>query len=561
MNNKVLVIGLDGATFNLIDPWIKQGKLPHIKNVIDKGFRSTLLSTMPPVSAPAWTSFITGKNPGKHGILQFYDVGPIPTESGETELEIRPGDFSIVNARSIQTKTMWKIVSDADKKMVAINVPMTYPPTPVNGIMITGMLTPPGSSNFTYPPELSSSLEEYEIDLTSKERDFSFSDRGWIITRQRDMLEKRWKTAVRLMKEFDWDLFTVVFTGTDRLQHRFWQCLDPNIDTDPVELKKYGPALEEYYERLDWIVGDLIEQAGKDTQTIILSDHGFGPMPQHEINMHLLLKELQMTNPANGNNWATFLRSILNSIGLDAPARQKYLGKLMPGLLRKAEQTGLKYVWQASAARIVPLHTNIGGIWINVGETQKTSTQYKTHYEETRNKLISRLDKLEDHIDGTKIVSEVFKREEIYSGKLLHKTPDIIFVLNPNYQLRGGKPRSNSMIFRDTPLSAIQGDHLPEGILMLLGNHVQNIHSQTNFRLEDVTATILYLLGIPIPSDLDGRVVADAFDEELLRVNPISIIETSDSDIDLQSDAAMIWDSEEDKQQVEERLRDLGYLD
>jgi predicted AlkP superfamily phosphohydrolase/phosphomutase len=564
MNRKVLVIGLDGGTFSILDPLMEGDKLPHIQEIMDKGFRSILLSTVPPVSAPAWASFITGKNPGKHGVLQFYDIGPVPMGESQTELEIRPGDFAIVNARSIRARTLWQIASEAGRKMIIINVPMTYPPTPINGIMITGLLTPPGSTHLTYPPELAASLKGYEIDLTPEEKDFDSPGKRQLIERQRAILEKRWETSIRLMKEFDWDLFMVVFTGTDRLQHRFWRCLDPGANGDPAELKEYYDLLEEYYERLDWIVGDLVRQAGEDVYAIILSDHGFGTMPQREVNTHLLLKELGVVNQASGSNWATFLRSFLNKIGLDAHNRQKYLGKVMPrAWLRKAEQVGLERVWNVSKARIVTLHTNVGGIWINVKGGEKDGlVESGMHYEGLRDQLISNLCELQDPINGAKIVSNVFKREELYTGELLRKIPDLVFMLSSDYKLSGGTARSDSFVSREATSSTIQGDHLPEGILMISGKGVRNLRSQTDFEIEDVTTTILHLLGIPVPTDMDGRVVLDAFDEDFLRDNPIESVNVSSSSEPSKIDATPpLWESDQDQKNVEERLRSLGYLD
>ena len=559
MKNRVLVIGLDGGTFAILDPWMAKGKLPHIQKIVHGGFRSVLMSTVPPVSAPAWASFITGKNPGKHSVLQFYDVGPIPAGKVETEVELRPGDYAIVNAKSVKGKTLWEIASEAGRKVVVINVPMTYPPIPVNGVMITGLLTPPGSTNFTYPPELAASLTDYEIDLTTDEKDFNFPDKKWIIQRQREILEKRWQASVRLMKEYDWDLFTVVFTGIDRLQHRFWRCLDPSADSDPAEMREYYDMLEEYYARLDWIVGDLVRQAGEDVRTIILSDHGFGPMPKKVINTHLFLKELEAKGDGNRRNWATVLRSFLNRIGLDVRNRQKYLGRVIPrSWLRRAEQVGMEHVWSVSKARIVALHTHIGGLWINRERVGEQSSEY----ESLRNELMSKLRELQDPEDGTYVVSSVFRREEIYTGEFLPKTPDLVFMLSPGYRLFGGATRTNSFVSIPQTPYVIQGDHLPEGILILSGDGVRNTSATTNLRIEDVTATTLYLLGIPVPTDMDGRVITDAFDASFVQMNPVEFVEASSLTTSPATDeSASPWESEEDERNVKEHLRALGYLD
>jgi len=567
MSGKVLVIGLDGGTFTILDPLAKKGKLPNMQRIMGSGFCGTLLSTIPPVSAPAWSTFITGKNPGKHGVFQFFDITPNREGKSQVELELRPGTFAIVNASSIKEATLWQIASDAGRKVVIINVPMTYPPVKVNGIMITGMLTPSGASQFTYPPELAKSLAGYEIDLSFEEKDFDLAKKSSLINRQMEILEKRGETSLRLMREYPWDLFMVVFTGTDRLQHRFWRSFDlPGIDSDPTEVSEYGNKVEEYYQKLDLIIGDLMRHAGEDVHTIIISDHGFGPMPQQEVSYHNLLRELGVADYVGSGNWAASLRSFLHRVGLDAQNRQKYLGKVMPrAWLNKAERLGQKHVWSVSQARIVNLHTNMGGIWLNVkgAGSEEGVVESGTHYEEMRDQLITKLYRLEDPETGMKFVSKVFKREEVYFGEHLAQTPDLIFVLNSGYRLSGRVVNEDSLVIsREMASPMKQGTHLPEGILMISGEGVRNLRSQTDFKLEDATATILYSLGLPIPTDMDGRVVLDALDANFLQRNPVEFVEISSS-----SETSNIgvtpprWETEEDQKSVEERLRSLGYLD
>ena len=127
---KVICIGLDGATFDLIRPWLSKGKLPNIGRIIKDGVWGELESVIPPVSAPAWTSFMTGKNPGKHGIFGF------KKEKQGTYEEL------FVNRKLIKSETLWKCLSDVGKKVIVINVPLTYPPEEINGYLMSGMDTP-----------------------------------------------------------------------------------------------------------------------------------------------------------------------------------------------------------------------------------------------------------------------------------------------------------------------------------------------------------------------------------------------------------------------------------
>src|SRR5258708_11462961 len=146
MGSHVFVIGLDGATFDLIHPFIAQGFLPNLQSLISKGSYGELSSTIPPVTASAWTSFMTGKNPGKHGLFDFM-------QRRKNSYDLAP-----VSAFDRDGKAVWEIASELGKKCIVIGVPVTYPPTPLNGLMVTGMLTPRGAADYTYPPELKNEI-------------------------------------------------------------------------------------------------------------------------------------------------------------------------------------------------------------------------------------------------------------------------------------------------------------------------------------------------------------------------------------------------------------------
>ena len=157
--DKVLIIGLDGGTWSVLTPWINNGSLPNLGRLQQAGCWGDLLSTIPPLTAPAWSTFATGKNPGKHGVFHFVSSG---FSQAARTVGATP---EIVDSRSIKSATLWDILGHHNRKVGLVNIPMTYPPRPVNGFMITSFLTPPNASVFTYPPELSSKLTDYQIDL------------------------------------------------------------------------------------------------------------------------------------------------------------------------------------------------------------------------------------------------------------------------------------------------------------------------------------------------------------------------------------------------------------
>ena len=203
-SQKTAVIGLDGGTFDLIKPWVEEGYLPTFKKLMNDGVWGELRSTMPPITAPAWSSFITGMNPGNHGLIDF--------------IKRRPGTYEVgpVNASVRRGRSLWSLLSDSGKKVLTANVPVTFPPEPVNGTLITGLLTPSETSEFTYPPELAKRLRDsgYRIHAPqSYARGNIDSFLNSIEETTTIQINHLWK----LMDEEPWDFMMYVFRGPDRM--------------------------------------------------------------------------------------------------------------------------------------------------------------------------------------------------------------------------------------------------------------------------------------------------------------------------------------------------------
>ncbi len=268
---KVLVIGMDGATWDLMGPFMDQGHLPRLKALRDGGVYGPLLSVIPPLSPPAWTSAATGVNPGMHGIFDFFRLDP---------------DSMIVyseTARSRRVPGVWTLLSEAGHKVGMLNMPMTDPPDPVDGFMVAG-LPHPDSVGFAYPPELEARLhrEGYRLDrmgealIAGHEADLESEIVG--------TFRKRKQVALELGEENpDLDMYWVVFTGTDRIQHFFWKFMEKDHPFyDPALAPRFGDSILHVYEAIDEAVGELVDQAsaqaaaqGRELAVIVLSDHGF----------------------------------------------------------------------------------------------------------------------------------------------------------------------------------------------------------------------------------------------------------------------------------------------
>ena len=256
-SNKTIVLGLDSATFDLMDPWIEAGKLPAIKKLMDSGCYGVLRSSIPPLSPVAWTSFMTGMNPAKHGVFDFIEPGLLDEER-----------IIFNNRTNCRGKTIWKYLNEQGYKTVMVNIPMTYPPEEVDGCMVSGMGTPSTSSEFTYPPDLKDRLFDelgtYITDLGGFNTTMKAEN---IIKFLHDMVKNRLAATRFLMETTEWDFFMVVFMAIDRAQHKLWEYMD-------VDGGKFQDAILKIYQDVDEAVGNILSSVDDDTNVVIMSDHG-----------------------------------------------------------------------------------------------------------------------------------------------------------------------------------------------------------------------------------------------------------------------------------------------
>jgi len=560
MPDKVLVIGLDGATWDVLDPWISDGSLPHLAKLRQSGSWGRLRSTIPPITAPAWSTFMTGKRPGKHGMFHFINLFG---EDSTTDCK-----RAIVNARDLKSSTLWDIMGHHGRKVVLINVPMTYPPRPVNGCMITGLLTPRCASSFTYPPELSRELTGYVIDLNRFIDTKPFQGRRKdpkitaptisLVQEFRDMLERRARTSLSLMESKPWDFFTVVFTGTDRMGHYLWPYHRPADANDTPEVQELCHAVHEYYVRLDEIAGELVERAGGDVTVIVMSDHGMGP--KHSKRMYCsnwlrqhgwLYEKSEQTRITNPDGW-------LRRIGIPRDKIGQIVHRI-PGLARSrlvrsaVKSRSATVNVEQSRAYCVPMYNNIMGIRINLVNEKR---------EALRREVMQELKKIMDPETGQGVVREVYKGEDYYYGPYADNIPDIIVIMEPDY---GCSPHLGQYSAVVTKLQAVPpgGSHRLEGVFLASGPGViSNPESLDNLGIEDVAPTVLYLMGLSVPSDVDGRVLTEVVAPTVLESRPIKYGEPMGfwprGDEVMFSDEVM---SDEDEAEIRERLQALGYLD
>ncbi len=562
--HKVIVIGLDGATFDLIEPWAREGHLPTLARLMDEGARGLLASTVPPMTGPAWTTFMTGKNPGKHGIYDWiyrhrdsYDVSP-------------------TTARHCRDATIWSILSDAGQRVCAFNVPMTFPPKPVNGVQISGMPAPSTKVTITHPVELLSEIErdvgEY---LVYPDPGQAYSDQGVDA-----FLDRLYRTTARRLEVMnylrareDWDFFMLVLNGTDTVQHAMWKYMSPDHPQhDPTKYAKYGDAILRYFQYVDKALGEIVAGLDQDTVLMIMSDHGFGPFH----------KFIHVNNWLRQNGWLKIkrtpqarLKSLLFSLGFSPMKIYKLLMRFGLGALKREVVRGqgqglLKTLflsfgdvdWDRTVAYSLG---NVGQINLNVrGREPQGTVEPGEEYEATRDEIIARLWELRDPKTDERVVQEVYRREEIYWGRNLESAADIVFIPTRMEYFGFGEYEFGSNDVIEAVDRGISGTHRPNGICLLWGPGVKEGTHLQGAHLYDLAPTILHLMGHAVPEDMDGRVLTDAllpeYGELIEDRTPSQLYAPptpGDGGARGEPEADL---SEEDEDIIVERLRGLGYV-
>lgn len=543
---RVLVIGLDGVTFDILGPWIQDGRLPHLGRLLAEGSSGALLSTIPPSTAPAWVSFQTGKNPGKHGIIDF--------------VIHKPGryDATFVNATHVKGETLWSILSRHGRQVGVLNVPMTYPPSPVNGWLVSGILTPSAETTFTYPKELGQELRsrcgDYHLPVMAS----LFQVKGFrgFMEEMSKVTRYRADVALYLMDTYPWDFFMVHFQSVDSLQHVLWSAIDPAHPDYQQRPLRERERVAGYYEELDRIVGELCSQAGDETAVIVLSDHGFGPaLKRFYVNQWLREEGLLRTKVGAGRLRALgTLESLVKRV--DILSLRKWLAvaqrERYKRLRARISQENL-IEWSATKA-FATYGSHYASLYLNCrGREAQGIVEEGKEYEDLRERVIERLTALEDPKTRQRVIEAIYRREGIYQGPYLERMPDLVAKPKGGYTIatrfRGG------VLFE--PMSDhLTGCHRAEGILVIKGKGLAKGKKIEGATIMDLAPTILYILGVPIPEDMDGRPLYQAFTREHLEEHETKYEERKGAEGGVEEGY-----SRGEEEVVEERLRGLGYLE
>lgn len=560
-DHKVIILGLDGATLDLIIPWANQGHLPAFQRMIQEGTIGELRSTIHPLTAPAWISFMTGLNPGKHGIYDFIRRKP------------NSYDVELVYAGNLRAKTIWNLLSEAGKRVGAINIPMIYPPRPVNGFLISGIDTPGLGSPFTYPPELYDELKtnvgEYIIAVSGNNQEEWA--RGF-----RSMAETRTRVFDYLRRNKPWDCLMVVYSATDMSQHIFWKNMEGLASGSPSpEDLLYGGIILEIYQKIDRMLAGLLDEVDDRTTIMIMSDHGAGPL-KRAVFMNRWLEEqgwLVRRESAESSAVASLsLRAARDVLRRGLLAGKRYLPaqargwlkRNLPGVRDSIEGFMLSSQLDWSRTRAFSVGS-YGSIYLNLwGREPEGIVEPGPEAEELFMQIIGGLEELRDPQTGERVVEKVHRKGELYWGEYVNFAPDLIVEWkNYEYDCRQRFGTEETSVFADAlTLSDLQeaqnmsAVHRLHGTLMLRGSRVPRAHTIEGAQIIDLAPTILYLLGQPVPKSMDGRVLTNALDEGYVASHPIAYTD----DLGEGFGPAVGQYTEEESEVVSDRLRGLGYL-
>jgi predicted AlkP superfamily phosphohydrolase/phosphomutase len=553
LRHRVLVVGLDAATFDLVLPWVESGELPTIRRLIGEGVRAPLRSTLPALTPPGWTSAATGRNPGKHNIFNFYRG----RAGGLMNAPVTPAD--------LRSPRVWDIVAQEGGRSCVLRMPLTYPPREDIGVMVSGIMAPKGAEDFVAPAALKDTLTR-TIAGYRMEVDAEALKGGDLEAFRRDAFDlQRVQTeeALHLLRSESWDLFWVMSHTLDKLQHFFWRYMDRAHPAYPGP-NPYEHVIRDFHVAFDRALGQYLAAVPEGTSVVLLSDHGSAPLHDYFCVMNWLADEgfLALRREAA-------VRRGLARVGVDAKAVVRGLRRVGLSWLPQVVPQGLKGAVPQALSSFAKVQQRIdwsktraycpsapgSGVWVNLrGREPEGIVTPGAEYERTIEALRAKLLAYRHPRTGAPVVAAVHRREDIYHGPHADGGPDLLVETAETVCMVEGLGRRPIMPAGRGPEERT-GNHARDGILVLHGPPVQRGVALPTVAIEDVAPTVLHLLGLAVDAEMDGRVLTEALRPEHLAAEPVV---TRDTPYELgQTDVAL---SSEDEAKIQDMLEGLGYV-
>jgi predicted AlkP superfamily phosphohydrolase/phosphomutase len=489
-----LLLGLDGASFSVLEPLWRRGDMPFLAGLVDGGVRAELQALPPWLTAPSWTSLFTGRSSGHHGIFDFVRIS---RAAGGMQ-------YRMATSSDVQSETVWSMASRHGRRVVSLNFAVTFPPKPINGVTIPGFVPWRHLRRAVHPPEFYRELTALPgfdaralvLDLELERRAIQVLDgdeyEDWIqfhITR-----EERWLEVIEhLFAGEAFDLLSVCLDGGDKLGHLCWRFIDPSRDVGVENAweRRTRDLCLQYYRRLDEILARIVELAGAEARVLVASDHGFGPTDElFYVNTWL-----------EQHGWLEWAPGV--------PFDKE--GKLV--MLESTRSAAALFDWSRTLACALTSGSN--GVYIATSGGAGQPGVPQDEYVRVRDEIAGGLRSWRDPATGTPVVRRVLTREEAFPGPCMEDAPDLTL------ELRDGGFVS---ILRSTspvrPRPEVMGTHRPNGIFIGSGPGLKRSATVPSLSILDMAPLLLYSLDLPIPAELEGRLAVELFEDGVLDAEP-----------------------------------------
>lgn len=396
-NGRLVIIGIDGVPYELVKDLSNKEVMPHFKQLRKEGTFVKMSSSIPEISSVSWSSIVTGKNPGEHGVYGF------------THIMKDTYTLSFPSFKDLKASPFWQV--GKSKKYVVINVPFTYPAQEINGVLISGFVAL-DLEKAVYPPSHLQKLRDlnYRIDIDAEK---GHKSKLLLFKELFTTLEARIKACKYFWGTVDWDVFMLVFTGSDRLEHFLWSAYEDKTHEHHLQFL-------EFFKRIDGAIGEINDRLGEGDSLVILSDHGMeGIRTDVNVNTNLVQEGFLLLEDSPNKKY-NCVKEGTKAFALD-PGRI-YLnkkGKYPRGCVQENEERKV-------IAELIDSFTQL--TW-----------------------------------DGERVIKKIYRKEEIYRGNFLEQAPDLVLMPNSGFNLKAGLFKKE--LFEEDPLT---GKHTQEDAFLLI---------------------------------------------------------------------------------------------
>ncbi len=506
-NLKTIIIGLDGATFNVIDPLIKNNKLSFFKKLKEQSSYGQLKSTLPVNGFASWTSFFTGKNPGKHNIYHYFNS------------EYFSSSPQLINNASVKSNLLWHITDHYKLKSIYFNVPFLSEPEEINGVLVSGMFTP-AEKAIAHPKSIEKKLRQSGF-IADSGPAWHFETPEAYFNHIIETFETQQQCFFQTLDQNPCDVAVVTFNALDRVQKEFWN------QPEKIEL---------IYSKLDSFLEEIHSSIPEDAHFIVLSNHGFNKVNKKFFvnewlwEHGLLTKKITTESPGlydpddlfynHHNNHTPVVTNLLTKSGLTKNNIRSILPNSLSEVLKKAvpqsirklfHREYLKIEWDKTQAYFVSDY--VQGININLkGREPNGVVEPGEQFEKIRDRIIQELYNYKDPYTFEHIIDEVYRKEELFSGEYVNNAPDIVIVpSNYQYVLDPNKRTSHLVISSAQDDYPIHSQRDRTGVIFISGPNIKQNYQIRNAHLLDVLPTALKLLELPVSADFDGNELTNIY--------------------------------------------------